>query len=102
MKSPVSLRRCLARRLLVVMALLLATGAGQAAERPSPFDAPVLEVRPRIFLRDDNHFEGLTLGKLREHVKSAEFAHLSARDKWRSRPQGRAILWLGDECDYRD
>jgi hypothetical protein len=73
-----------------------ASGAGAGAEAGSPFDAPVLDVRPRIFLRGDDGFEGLTAAKLRERAASAEFRAAGAREKWRARPSGRAILWLLD------
>ena len=56
--------------------------------------AEVLDVRPRIFLRDDTQFEGLTFAKLRQHVRMPEFA--AAREKWLARPSGRAILWKLD------
>ena len=58
-----------------------------------PFDADVLEVRPRIFVRNEP-FDGLTIEKLRQRLELAEFA--GVRDKWRSRPMGRALLWMVD------
>ncbi|MFO8014277.1 MAG: hypothetical protein R6X20_13350 [Phycisphaerae bacterium] len=58
-----------------------------------PFQAPVLDVRPRIFLRSDG-FDGLTIAKLRTAAASAEFK--AVRGKWRSKPIGRALLWMID------
>ncbi len=86
---------------LVVAALaviLTAGAAGHAAERrppqaadANPFQAPILEVRPRIFLRKDG-FDGLTVAKLRRAAANPEFR--AVRGKWRSRPMGRALLWM--------
>lgn len=70
-----------------------APGSALAGEE-DPFAAPILDVRPRIFLRDDDRFEGLTVRKLRERARGPEFA--AVRDKWRARPLGRAILWMLD------
>jgi len=81
----------LARKALPLVLLLFVQAAAIAAET-NPFDAPVLPVRPRIFLRSDDAFAGLTVRKLRERVGTPEFA--GVHDKWRSRPLGRAILWL--------
>jgi len=81
----------------VLPGLLLCTLAwiksAQAVEE-CPFEARVLDVRPRIFLRAGDDFDGLTIEKLRRHVKEPEFKGLS--EKWRSRPLGRAILWMID------
>ena len=57
----------------------------------NPFEAPVLDVRPRVFLRRGK-FDGLTVAKLRKAAASAEFR--AVRSKWRSRPMGRAIEWM--------
>jgi len=73
-----------------------------AAARPAlaadlgPWDAPVLDARPRIFLRADGGFDGLTVKELRDRAATPEFQLAGARDKWRARPAGRAILWLLD------
>ncbi|HAK94067.1 MAG TPA: hypothetical protein DCM87_03425 [Planctomycetes bacterium] len=82
----------------LLIAFLCSLSAAPAAGS-SPFDAPVLDVRPRIFLRRDDGFEGLTVAKLRERVRAPEFAAAGAREKWRARPPGRAILWLLDGKD---
>lgn len=65
-------------------------------QRKTPFDAPILNGRPRIFVRDHG-FEGLTVTKLRMAAKTTEFAEVLA--KWPRRPLGRAILWLLDRKD---
>lgn len=59
----------------------------------NPFDAPILAVRPRVFLRRDG-FDGLTLETLRAAARTPEFA--PAVEKWRRKPLGRALLWLLD------
>lgn len=81
------------------LAILAATLSATSGAEPDPFDAPVLEVRPRIFLRSDEGFGGLTVGKLRERLATPEFA--GVRGKWRARPVGRGILWLieGERAD---
>jgi hypothetical protein len=68
------------------------------AEEANPFDAEVLEVRPRIFLRKEL-FEGLTMEKLRSRLNEPELEH--ARQYWHSSPLGRALLWKldGDKED---
>jgi hypothetical protein len=77
-----------------------AGGAAPAAKGPSanrslenPFDAPLLAVRPRVFIRKDN-FDGLTVARLREAVGRPEFVGI--RQKWRGKPLGRAIEWMID------
>jgi hypothetical protein len=75
---------------LTLMALSTAMGATDT----NPFDSPVLDVRPRIFLRNDARFAGLTMSKLRERVGTPEFAGVAK--KWRARPLGRGILWMLD------
>jgi hypothetical protein len=52
--------------LSAVIVLLVTTTVARAAEE-NPFDANVLEVRPRIFLRDKG-FDGLTIEKLRTRM----------------------------------
>ncbi|MHB1037734.1 MAG: hypothetical protein ACYC35_24930 [Pirellulales bacterium] len=84
---------CVSLRPAVFVACLFAASASCVAAEDNPFDASILDVRPRIFLRRDN-FEGLTVEKLRRTAASPEFAGM--RDKWRGRPLGRAILWMLD------
>lgn len=79
-------------RLLLPAIALLMLPASAAAEG-NPFDAEILAVRPRIFIRRDN-FDGLTVEKLRVAAKQPEFNGI--RQKWRGRPMGRAILWMLD------
>jgi hypothetical protein len=76
----------------VLVVLNLAVATARTAEL-DPFDAGVLAVRPRIFLRSEP-FDGLTVEKLRVRLEQPEFA--GVRDKWRSRPMGRALLWMLD------
>ena len=68
-----------------------ASGPAPAATEGNPFEAPVLDVRPRVFLRADG-FEGLTVAKLRQAAATPEFA--AVRAKWRARPIGRALEWM--------
>lgn len=79
-------------RVLCGLLIVGPVGLGALAGEADPFAAPILDVRPRIFLRDDDRFEGLTVAKLRERARAPEFA--SAREKWRERPLGRAIRWM--------
>ncbi|MBN1418780.1 MAG: hypothetical protein JXP34_08380 [Planctomycetes bacterium] len=74
-------------------ALSLAVPPAAAADE-DPFAARILDARPRVFLRDDDRFEGLTIRKLRDRAGTPEFAAI--RGKWRSKPLGRAILWMLD------
>jgi len=76
-----------------VLFVLAGPGAGAGAAEASPFDARVLDVRPRIFLRNET-FAGLTIEKLRARLDQPDFA--GARAKWRTRPTGRALLWMLD------
>ncbi len=71
--------------------VLTVAGATLRAAEENPFDAKVLNVRPRIFLRNEP-FEGLTIEKLRGRIDEPEFA--GVRSKWRARPMGRALLWM--------
>jgi len=92
------------RQTLVTLLAILSMGRAGASGQPSssaadnPFDAPVLDVRPRVFLRA-GAFDGLTVAKLRQAAQTAEFQGLRAQ--WARRPAGRAILWLldGKESD---
>jgi len=89
---------------LGVVLLILATTAPASAQaaggKANPFDAPVLNVRPRVFLRKGD-FAGLTIAKLRKAADSAEFK--AVRPKWRARPMGRAIEWMlgGKQADLQ-
>jgi len=88
-----------ARGAWTIMALALIATAARAQD--TVFSAPVLDVRPRIFLRADEAFEGLTVAKLRKAAASPEFA--SVRAKWSRKPLGRALLWMidGEQDDLR-
>ena len=57
---------------VMLQALVVATVTARAAEG-NPFDAEVLDVRPRVFLRNEP-FEGLTIEKLRSRIGEPEFA----------------------------
>ncbi len=76
----------LIRRLSAVLLLALAP-CSLADQQNSPFDAPILNVRPRVFIRSGD-FDGLTVEKLRRAAQLKEFA--SIRPRWQSRPLGRA------------
>lgn len=79
----------------LLLALLTAGSVSAAAAETNPFDAPVLDVRPRIFIRT-GAFAGLTVAKLRKAAGTAEFK--AVRGKWRRKPLGRGIEWLlGDD-----
>ena len=67
---------------------------GGQAEQANPFDAPILPVRPRVFIRADETFEGLTIAKLRQARQQPDLAQFVR--KWPSKPLGRALLWLTD------
>jgi hypothetical protein len=73
------------------LACAAAGAAPPAATGEDPFDAPVLDVRPRIFLRADR-FDGLTVAKLRQAAAQPEFAVI--RRKWPAKPLGRALEWM--------
>jgi len=76
----------------LLLAMTLYTLASQPGEpQNNPFEAPILDVRPRVFIRL-GAFEGLTVAKLREAAGHPEFAVIRA--KWRRRPLGQAIEWL--------
>jgi hypothetical protein len=85
-------------KMLVVLSAMtpiiisLLTCVGYAVE-DNPFDAEVLEVRPRVFLRNAP-FEGLTIEKLRNNVQVHEF--VGVQEAWGARPMGRALLWMLD------
>jgi hypothetical protein len=81
-------------KMVVVLFLTIAldTLAAQPVEpQDNPFEALILDVRPRVFIRQ-GVFEGLTITKLREAVKQPEFAVIRA--KWKRRPLGQAIEWM--------
>lgn len=80
----------------VVISLLLTTALNilpaQAVEsKDNPFEAPILDVRPRVFIRRGG-FEGLTVAKLRKAAEQQEFAPI--RPKWKRKPLGQAIEWM--------
>jgi hypothetical protein len=77
---------------VMLQTLVMATAAAPATEGNS-FDAEVLDVRPRVFLRN-GPFEGLTIEKLRTRIDEPEYA--GVRKKWRARPMGRALRWMLD------
>ncbi len=70
-----------------------AAARGGAGAENTPFEASVLDVRPRIFLRADG-FDGLTVAKLRAAAGGGAFKPVGG--KWRSKPMGRALLWMID------
>ena len=74
----------------VLQTLVVATAPVRAVEG-NPFDAEVLDVRPRVFLRHEP-FVGLTIEKLRSRVDEPEYGGVS--EKWRARPMGRALRWM--------
>jgi len=77
--------------------LTMASGAFSVLSdslQQNPFEEPLLDVRPRVFIRRDA-FEGLTVTKLREAAKGPGFAAIRA--KWRNRPLGQAIEWMVTE-----
>jgi hypothetical protein len=80
----------------MAVALFLMTALNTLAAQPgeptdNPFEAPILDVRPRVFIRRDG-FEGLTVAKLRETAEQQEFGTI--RGKWKQRPLGLAIEWM--------
>lgn|GEM_PF-2148804 len=81
------------RRSAMVLVLAVAAVASARAAEDNPFDAPVLNIRPRVFLRCDN-FEGLTVEKLRRAAGQSDLAPF--REKWKATPSGRALLWMID------
>lgn len=85
----VALERPLNWCALAVLSFL--PGVIARAAEGDPFQAQVLSVRPRIFLRSDS-FEGLTIEKLRASMTQPEFS--GVREKWRARPMGRGLLWM--------
>ena len=89
-----SVARQTAACLPAFISLALSAIALAADEPANPFNAPVLDARPRIFIRADDKFDGLTVARLRKNARTGEFA--SAREKWRGKPLGRAILWMLD------
>ncbi len=87
-------------RVVLAAVLTAAASAAASAAEENPFEAQVMDVRPRVFLRREP-FDGLTIEKLRAAVDQPEFAGM--REKWRARPLGRAILWMldGKQDDFR-
>lgn len=78
----------------LVLTLLVAVISPSRTEE-NPFAAPIIDARPRIFLRGDDSFSGLTVAKLKKAAATPEFA--STRSKWSHKPLGRAILWMLEE-----
>ncbi|MCH5373606.1 MAG: hypothetical protein JJ992_06485, partial [Planctomycetes bacterium] len=76
----------------MLFVLTLTMTSARAAEE-NPFDAPVLDVRPRIFLRYEP-FDGMTVEKLLAQLDELE--HAGLRKRWQARPMGRGLLWLLD------
>jgi len=88
------MRQTLAAMFAVLSACPAGASAGPSpSAAANPFDAPVLDVRPRIFLRT-GEFDGLTVAKLRQAARTPEFEGI--RGQWARRPTGRAILWMLD------
>lgn len=79
--------------LCLVLSLSATVARGSSGEE-NPFDAPILSVRPRVFIRADEAFEGLTVGKLRKARQQPDLEPFAR--KWPSQPLGRAVLWLLD------
>jgi len=78
--------------IFLLLTMLFDTFAVQPGEhQDNPFQAPILDVRPRVFIRQ-GIFEGLTIANLREAVEQPEFAPIRA--KWKRRPLGQAIEWM--------
>jgi hypothetical protein len=78
--------------IFLLLTMSLDTVSGQPGEKQdNPFQAPILDVRPRVFIRR-GVFEGLTVAKLREAAGQQEFAPIRA--KWKRRPLGQAIEWM--------
>ncbi|UCF14688.1 MAG: hypothetical protein JSW59_14840, partial [Phycisphaerales bacterium] len=76
----------------VLLTTVLNTPTARAGElQDNPFEVPILDVRPRVFIRRDG-FEGLTVAKLRDAVEQQEFATIRA--KWKRRPLGQALEWM--------
>jgi hypothetical protein len=76
---------------LLLMTALNTLTAQSVGSKDDPFKAPILDVRPRVFIRRGG-FEGLTVAKLREAAEQQEFA--SIREKWKRRALGQAIEWM--------
>jgi hypothetical protein len=74
-----------------LVTLFFLPGVIARAAEENPFDAEVLDIRPRVFLRKDS-FDGLTIEKLRAGWQEPEFA--GVRQKWQARPMGRGLLWM--------
>jgi hypothetical protein len=79
---------------LACLLVALFISARAVADDANPFDAPVVNARPRVFLRQDGGFDGLTLAKLRARVALPEFA--GVRERMLAAPTGRALAWLLD------
>jgi hypothetical protein len=84
----------------VLLTLVMTVFASAGEKETCPFDAQVLDIRPRVFIRR-GEFDGLTIEKLRKAAGSAEFK--AVRSRWRARPMGLAIEWMlgGDRADLK-
>lgn len=71
----------------------IAASTVAVAAEENPFEAKILDVRPRVFFRRDN-FDGLTIERRCKAAGQKEFA--GVREKWRPTSMGRGILWLLD------
>lgn len=85
--------------LCITLCLAAVTAAGCAGlrrESESPFDAPISDQRPRVFIRRHGTpgYEGLTVGRLRERAHHPEYAR--RRYKMKRGPLGRALEWMID------
>ncbi len=78
---------------LVLCGLLFCAVRAPAAPQGNPFEASVLDVRPRVFIRRGD-FQGLTVDQLRKAATDPQYAAI--RSKWRRKPLGRAIEWMID------
>ncbi len=76
---------------LLVTAAIDVQSVYAASMQDDPFDAPILNVRPRVFLRR-GPFEGLTVAKLCGAAEHPEYTHIRA--KWTRRPLGQALEWM--------
>ena len=78
------------RTALVCWCVICGAAVSSAAGKgrfENPFDAPVLDVRPRVFIRGDA-FDGLTVAKLRRAARQPEFS--AVQRKWQRKPLGPA------------
>ena len=84
-------------RWVAIAVICAAAGCAAVDENgPSPFDLPITDERPRVFIRAHGTagYEGLTVGRLRERSHHPEYAR--RRYKMKRTPLGRALEWLID------